>query len=1009
MGATALKSLGVQFKKYTDVIGKVIEMNVEGRRAYIFVSLSKRQLATKAGYTEILARQIEVFLKLVQDNKVGELEAKRSVLSRLSEEYQYPRTVEELSKLVTEIVNYSIPGIAREHSPISLDTETNTLYPHRDKLQLLMVSVCWDKGKSAAIQLEHPESSIDLEGARPHLERLLTCVKPKIFANAKYDLKVFERKGFKVANLSWDVMLGEHLIEEDKKGFYGLKHITRLRLPEFSAYEGELKEIYAGRLDIDALTPADTSEASQEEQLLKKVKPKRTKKKKADDAPKQSRLEKKLETDDGYKNIPLQELMKYAAFDADVTLRCSAQQRTELTEESKSLAKKRSAFLLGTKEVSKRIGEVLFKHPNPPLYNMAKRILPTTKILAKMELHGMAVDREYIFKLQADMDSYLASSSTIFTDMLPIGLTEFNPASTQHVAKALFSTGYLQPGTGELICYAGKIEPPRTEKGAISTDAKFLKFLTNTHKCALSEAILEFRGISKARTTFIENIEVLSREDGRMHSNFHQHGTATARLCVSENTLLQTSMGVVRIPEVDVMQSPTIRTHLNNHKRITDLVYKGREEMFRVELQNGSSIEVTRQHRFLTPTGWEHLEHLEVGQDLVAYHMWAFCNCPITSITPIGVMGVWDIQVEEDHSYVAHGFVNHNSSSEENMQNIPKKIGKPPHQYNIKRIFIATRPDFVIVNADAKAAEVRVYAAYSKDKALIKALNEGMDPHSFFASTVYNVDNVLKDVPRAQHQTILETIGIDKEHAWDYKDFEARDSLKKVDKAYGEQLDALRKNIKRVVFGILYGAAPKKIAGIVGIPENQAEAIIRTLFNMFPSIKDYIDITERQVQQIGVVETFLGRRRHLNLQNLPQFLRGRAKRQAVNFKIQNTSAEMVLDVFCTTDPVIENDFGGNMLNTVHDSLVFQIPKKYVQQMPAFIQDYGVKQVAKKYPWLPVPFSWDVEVGANYGDLMSIPSFLSNNPELTTGEEDDYMDLEIRNALAEEATAEHAAA
>jgi DNA polymerase I-like protein with 3'-5' exonuclease and polymerase domains len=1021
MGATALKSLGVQFKKYTDVISKVIEMNVEGRRAYIFVSLSKRQLATKAGYTEILARQIEVFLKLVQDNKVGELEAKRSVLSRLSEEYQYPRTVEELSKLVTEIVNYSIPGIAREHSPISLDTETNTLYPHRDKLQLLMVSVCWDKGKSAAIQLEHPESSIDLEDARPHLERLLTCVKPKIFANAKYDLKVFECKGFKVANLSWDVMLGEHLIEEDKKGFYGLKHITRLRLPEFSAYEDELKEIYAGRLDTDALTPADTSEASQEEQLLKKVKPKRTKKKKADDAPKQSRLEKKLETDDGYKNIPLQELMKYAAFDADVTLRCSAQQRTELTEESKSLAKKRSAFLLGTKEVSKRIGEVLFKHPNPPLYNMAKRILPTTKILAKMELHGMAVDREYIFKLQADMDSYLASSSTIFTDMLPIGLTEFNPASTQHVAKALFSTGYLQPGTGELICYAGKIEPPRTEKGAISTDAKFLKFLTNTHKCALSEAILEFRGISKARTTFIENIEVLSREDGRMHSNFHQHGTATARLCVGKNTLLETTVGVTPISELDLKRrhkDARIRTHRNRYKRILGCYYKGKEEMFRVTASSGNTLDVTKEHRFYAPTtpgtpfSFIPLSQLSVGHPVVIEYVREgkikITSCNIESIQSIGEQEVWDIQVETDHSYIAHGFVNHNSSSEENLQNLPKRIGRPPHQYHIKRIFIPTHPDFVIINADAKAAEVRVYAAYSRDKALIQALNDGMDPHSFFASTVYKVENVLQDIKPSQYASVLTAIGIDQNHAWSYEDFEARDTLKKMDKAYGEQLDALRKNIKRVVFGILYGAAPKKIAGIVGIPENQAEAIIRTLFNMFPSIKDYIDITERQVQQIGVVETFLGRRRHLNLQNLPQFLRGRAKRQAVNFKIQNTSAEMVLDVFCTTDPVIENDFGGNMLNTVHDSLVFQIPKKYVHQMPAFIQDYGVKQVAKKYPWLPVPFSWDVEVGANYGDLMSVASFLSSNPEFASGEEDDYMDLEIRNALAEEATAEHAA-
>jgi DNA polymerase I-like protein with 3'-5' exonuclease and polymerase domains len=880
MGAAGLKSLGVQFKKYTEVIGKTIETTVGGHRAYVFVSLSKRQLATKAGYSEILNRQIEVFLDMVQRNRNGELESRRSILSRLSEEYRYPKTIEELDSLVTEIVGYSLPGEAVENSPISIDTETNTLYPHRNKLKLLMVSVCWGVGKAAAIQLEHSESSIEIEEARPHLERLLSCNKPKLFANAKYDLKVLTRKGFNIPRIAWDVMLGEHLIEEDKKGFYGLKSITRLRLPEFAAYEDELREIYAGRMDNDSLIPAPAIEETEEELLLKQVKPKKEKKKKKNaDEPKRSRLEKKLAEDDGYRDVPLRELMKYAAFDADVTFRISSQQRIELTNETNTLIKKRQPFKLNTAVHGRKIGETLCPIPNPPHYNMARRIIPTTRVLAKMELHGMAVDRDYILHLQSEMDRYLANSSTLFSDMLPIGLSDFNPASTQHVAKALFSTGYLQPGTGELVCYAGKIEPPRTEKGAISTDAKFLKFLTNTHKCALSAALLEFRGISKARSTFIENIEVLSREDGRMHSNFHQHGTATARL----------------------------------------------------------------------------------------------------------------------------------SSSEENMQNIPKRIGKPPHQYHIKRIFIPTRPDFIIVNADAKAAEVRVYAAYSHDRALIQALNAGMDPHSFFASIVYKVQNVLQDIPPARYAEVLSTIGIDQDHAWSYEDFEARDIIKKMDKAYGEQLDALRKNIKRVVFGILYGAAPKKIAGIVGIPEDQAQVIIKTLFNMFPSIADYIKLTKDQVSHLNIVETFLGRRRHLNTKSLPNYMKSRAERQAVNFKIQNTSAEMVLDVLCATDPIIETDFGGNMLNTVHDSLVFQIPKKYVHQMPAFIQDYGVKQVAKKYPWLPVPFSWDVEVGANYGDLMSVASFLSNNPELTTGDEDDYMDLEIRNALAEEATAEHQAA
>jgi DNA polymerase-1 len=489
-----------------------------------------------------------------------------------------------------------------------------------------------------------------------------------------------------------------------------------------------------------------------------------------------------------------------------------------------------------------------------------------------MEMTGIKVDREYIIKLKTEMDSYIASSESLFADMIPVGLENFNPASTQHVAKVLFSTGYINPEDQQVICYAGKIEPEKTDKGAISTGAKFLKLLALTHKCKFSEAVLEFRAISKARTTFVENIEVLSREDGRLHSNFHQHSTATARL----------------------------------------------------------------------------------------------------------------------------------SSTEENMQNLPTKMGRPPFQYNIKRIFIPSYEDYVFVNTDAKAAEVRIYAAYSKDKALIAALNDGMDPHSFFASTVYNAANVLQGIPKHLHRNVLTTIGIDEHHAWNYEDFEARDTLKKTDKVYGSQLDALRKNIKRVVFGILYGAAPKKISGIVGIPEEQADAIIRTLFNMFPSIKDYINITKEQVRRMGIVETFLGRRRHLNLGNLPDYLKSRAERQAVNFKIQNTSAELVLEVLCATFPVIHHDFNGNVLNTVHDSLVFEIPKKYVHQMPDFINDYGMKQIAKKYPWLPVPFTWDVSVGPTYGDLMSVESYLSNNPEIQS-DEDDYIDLEIRNELYDEAT------
>jgi len=320
------------------------------------------------------------------------------------------------------------------------------------------------------------------------------------------------------------------------------------------------------------------------------------------------------------------------------------------------------------------------------------------------------------------------------------------------------------------------------------------------------------------------------------------------------------------------------------------------------------------------------------------------------------------------------------SSSGENMQNIPYWIG----DYNIKKIFIPSRSDYVIVNTDAKAAEVRLYAAYSRDPNLIKALLDGMDPHSFFASTVYSPEAVLRGVPAARKQEVLQTIGIDDTHAWNYADFQHREDFAGTKKkpgpqpAYGKQLEKLRKNIKRVVFGILYGASKNKISAIVGIPDEQAQAIIDVLFRMFPTIPQYISLTEKQVERLGFVETFLGRRRRFALKGMTGWMRAKAKRQAVNFKIQSTASDLVIDVLCAAAGPLR-DLRAQLLITVHDSLVFEMPKEYVSQVPDLIKQYGVDRIAKKYPWLPVPFAWDVEVGPSYGELQSVDKYLAHNP------------------------------
>lgn len=849
LGPAVLQSFGFKIGKYADAQGKFHETELNGRKVIIFASLSKRQLPTKTGYMDVVKEHIGIFLNAVfHSRKVKDSEDINPVwsLEKIIKDYVFPKSIKAVNKIINDIILFHLPGRTPEDHAIAIDTETNTLYPHRSKLKILTLIVAWEEGKSVSIPIEHPEAPWTLEDIFPFIQQLLSCGKPKIFHNAKFDLRVLWAKGWEVKRIAWDTMLGEHLLAEDKRGYYGLKSLTRLYLPTHSGYEDELA--------------AARKKAEEKE--------KKAKKKLALVAAPLTGAAKKLKDDDGFANLSLKVLNEYGAVDADVTRQLCEMQIKRMAAEDVELATTRQR--LGRLKVSRDIATPECTIKGPLKQIMYRRLLKTTQVLARMEAHGIAVDLEYADELAVKMDSAIIELSTELVQMVPPGSfsTDFNPNSPAHLRKLFFTTGYYpELDSQELVSYKGIIpeEDLRvTDSGAISTDAAFLKMLKAQYNCKFASVLLEYRAIHKARNTFIENIRVLSKEDGRMHTTFNIMGTATGRL----------------------------------------------------------------------------------------------------------------------------------SSSDENMQNIPARI----RQHNIKKMFVpSNRETHVIVNADAKAAEVRLYAAYSKDENLIKALCDGMDPHSFFSSVVLNPKTVLEGVSAGDHQRVLATIGIDDKHAWSYEDFQNRGSIKESDPWYGKQLGILRSNIKRVVFGILYGASKNKIAAIVGISQEQAQAIIHSLFRMFPTIPAYIRLTKRQVHQVGIVETFIGRRRRFSTAGMTSFMRAKAERQAVNFKIQSTSSDIVMDVLCSLDPVIRK-LGGRQLITVHDSLVMEVPKDKVEQVRDVIYEYGVDRVAQNYPWLPVPFSWDVEVGPSYGELQDVEKYLKQSaPE--EPEQDDFEDHEIRNELA----------
>jgi hypothetical protein len=146
---------------------------------------------------------------------------------------------------------------------------------------------------------------------------------------------------------------------------------------------------------------------------------------------------------------------------------------------------------------------------------------------------------------------------------------------------------------------------------------------------------------------------------------------------------------------------------------------------------------------------------------------------------------------------------------------------------------------------------------------------------------------------------------------------------------------------------------------------------------MFPSIQKYIEQTHVELQQLNFVETFFGRRRRFYLPGAP-YLRGRAERQTVNFKIQSTSSDIVLGRLVALEKPLR-DLGGRLLLTVHDSIGFQIPKKYATQIPDLIKTVLEDGVKTQHPWLPVAFKWDYEVGPSYGELKPLEAYLASLP------------------------------
>jgi DNA polymerase I-like protein with 3'-5' exonuclease and polymerase domains len=951
-GVPALHALGVPVRSEKEAIGRVFDNVPFGDTLLTVVfTRSLKALAVAVGKYSSLLADVERAMRIAVKAEIRTMPR-----DQIEKHYEYPNSLEQVNALVQRVLDYSgHPDVSPKDWKISFDTETNTLHPHWSGTELVAVSFAWDDGYAATVPLWHKETPYDPQAAYESICRLLR-EKPVVWFNAKYDFKVFWRKGWpqtEVGRIAWDVFLAEHVLEEDKKGQYNLKYLTKQDLPHLAGYEDKLREVLEkndsapltqvqvnetkslklppavaealqrcveggfvkgvtfrpATLQKHLTSPAVTDQVKADLRLLLAAKANGEFTEKAEKAAKKEKKQK-----GGFEDVPLAEMYFYAAVDADATRRLYIRQRDRMYDEDDKFYRWReqvdSEIRFGppNSELSAYRVDVLCSTPDPLMRLVKEDYLPRQTQLAKIEYNGINIDQKYREWGERALDHTINAT----TDKI-YGLCgeKFKLGSAKKLANFLFEggAGYIHPdpelaaqiaadNPGTVRYVGGRMmfrSQHYTLKGQMQTSEAVLKHLVTRYKCPLANLLMSLKKADKARNSFFKNIGILSNMfgDGRIHPGYNLTGTSTGRLSSSS------------------------------------------------------------------------------GVDGVGFN---------NQNIPKGLLGAL-----RD----ARGNLVLNAD------------GKPVFDgVKCKKLFIPDDDSYCFGNADAKGAEVSIFAGYSKDHALTAALIDGMDAHCFFASQCLNPDLVAAGLTGEDRRTALAKASIDDDHAWSYEDFLQGKDDQLEDKAYGKRLKALRDNIKRLVFGMLYGAGVKKVADIAGINLELAKKIQELLFSKFPTIKAFIDQTIWEMRMFGIVETYHGRRRRFSLgKYAPSSLRSKAERQAVNFKIQATNSDIVMMVLCWVADVIERDLKGRLLLTVHDSIGFQVPKKYAHQVPEIFKKYGTDKVAQACPWLPVPYRWDVELGPSYGEVVGADKYIARLPApVPVAELDGYTDEEILDDL-----------
>ncbi len=219
------------------------------------------------------------------------------------------------------------------------------------------------------------------------------------------------------------------------------------------------------------------------------------------------------------------------------------------------------------------------------------------------------------------------------------------------------------------------------------------------------------------------------------------------------------------------------------------------------------------------------------------------------------------------------------SSDRPNLHNIPVRteLGK-----QFRRAFVPG-PGCTFLVADYDQVELRVIAHLSGDEGLIEAMTSGSDVHRVVAAGVYRVP--ADEVTHTQ-----------------------------------------REFSKMVSYGLAYGMEAYGLSQRLGVPVEEAAAIMDSYFGAFPRVKQYMDETVVEARERGATVTEFGRVRPLpDLTASNYRVRLAAERQAMNAGIQGLAADIFKAALIRLDRSLEaGKLASRLVLQVHDEVIVEV-------------------------------------------------------------------------------------